>query len=284
MPEITTQNKELTALKGRHLWHAPLSSCSQRVRIVMAELGLGYESHLVDLEAGEHASEAYQAIHPDGVVPALVEDGLLYIESIDIIQHLSKERYGDVSLSEQAMLDAANGAQKDLKLLTFEFLFRAKPPSSSQTVEAFQRNHKNLWLRQFYLDFADGFDPQRINDSVMRIDHSFAMLNTVVSDGRKFLGGTDFGLVDIAWMPNVHRMALMGWPFEDHPALEAWFARTQERPSYKEGLMDWQGEPVAQAFSHYTRHRHAEGTDVRSYLKSVQGKAHDDEKGALNPN
>ena len=37
----------------------------------MAELGLDFESHFVNLNAGENATDWYQAIHPGGVVPAL---------------------------------------------------------------------------------------------------------------------------------------------------------------------------------------------------------------------
>ena len=36
MPTIPTSNPELTGLKGIHLWHGGLSSCSQRVRITLA--------------------------------------------------------------------------------------------------------------------------------------------------------------------------------------------------------------------------------------------------------
>ena len=64
MPLIKSNAPSLADLKGLHLWHAPMSRCSQRVRIVLAELGLGFESHPVDLGAGEHATAAYQLIHP----------------------------------------------------------------------------------------------------------------------------------------------------------------------------------------------------------------------------
>ena len=77
MPEIEPADVSLKDLQGLHLWHAPLSSCSQRVRIVLSETGQAYESHLIDLERDEHASAAYQAVHPKGLVPALVHDGRL---------------------------------------------------------------------------------------------------------------------------------------------------------------------------------------------------------------
>ena len=59
MPEIPTDNPDLTGLRGIHLWHAGLSTCSQRVRITLAELGLEFDSHIVNLNAGENASDWY---------------------------------------------------------------------------------------------------------------------------------------------------------------------------------------------------------------------------------
>ncbi|MCY3873651.1 MAG: glutathione S-transferase N-terminal domain-containing protein [Rhodobacteraceae bacterium] len=85
MPEIEPIDQALKSLKGIHLWHAPVSSCSQRVRIALAECGKDYDGHLVDLEKDEHATPEYQRIHPKGLVPALIDDGRLYIESIDIM-------------------------------------------------------------------------------------------------------------------------------------------------------------------------------------------------------
>ena len=49
MPRIEPQDTLLKDLSGLHLWHAPMSSCSQRVRIVMAETGQAFESHLIHL-------------------------------------------------------------------------------------------------------------------------------------------------------------------------------------------------------------------------------------------
>jgi len=88
MPEIEPRNQSLKQLTGLHLWHAPMSSCSQRVRIVLAETGQLFESHVIALEKDEHASEAYHEIHPKDLVPAHVDEERLYIETIDIIQLL----------------------------------------------------------------------------------------------------------------------------------------------------------------------------------------------------
>jgi len=265
MPEIEPKDLSLKTLSGLHLWHAPMSSCSQRVRIVLAETGQSFESHPIDLGTDEHASEAYQAIHPKGLVPALVDDGHLFIESIDIIRHVAGDATELGKTASPEVLQMADDAQLDLKLLTFEFLFRALPPPPVGQAEAFQAAHHNDWLKQFRKDFAAGFDPARIDAAVRRTDAGFKVLNDLLSDGRRYLSGGVFTLSDVAWMPNVHRFNLMGWPFDRTPHLHTWFDRVSQRPSYSSALLAWQNEHAANAFSGYTKKRRAGGTDIRTF-------------------
>lgn len=273
MPQITSHSEKIAQLTGLHLWHAPLSSCSQRVRLVLAETGQGYESHLLDLEKGEHATAEYQAIHPKGVVPALVDEGCVFIESIDIIRHLARHDPALGTQSDDPLLDRADKAQADLKLLTFEFLFRAKPPPPQGERQAFFANHKNEWLRQFYYDFATGFGTDRITAAVRRTHEGFEALERRLSYGNLYLSGRSFGLTDIAWLPNLHRMGLMGWPFENLPYLSSWLSRVKARPSYRTALIEWQDAPAIGAFENYTERRREDGTDVRAYLKLTEDAA-----------
>ncbi|MEN8934806.1 MAG: glutathione S-transferase family protein [Planktotalea arctica] len=266
MSEIEPKEQSLKTLSGLHLWHAPMSSCSQRVRIVMAETGQTFESHVIDLERGEHATEAYQSIHPKGVVPALVDDGHLIIESIDIIQHVAGDDSPLMKGTSSEVLAKADAAQLDLKLLTFEFLFRGAPAKSDEVARAFQRNHKNAWLTEFYRDFAAGFERDRIQQAVIRTRDGFDFLDARLSDGRAFLAGDQMSLEDVAWMPNAHRFDLMGWRFERAPNLAHWFERMQTRQSYKVGLVDWENPDAIDMFRNYTAVRRAEGTDIRSFL------------------
>lgn len=264
MPEIEPKDPSVKDLKGLHLWHAPMSSCSQRVRIVLAEMGQTFESHLVNLEAGEHATAAYQNIHPKGVVPALVDNGHLFIESIDIIRHLAQSNL-DLTEGSADLLELADGAQLDLKLLTFEFLFRGGAPAPDEQAKAFQENHKNEWLKQFYLDFKTGFDRDRVDCAVRRTAAAFGVLEARLADGRPYLSGDTFSLSDIAWMPNAHRFNLMGWPTHQTPHLAKWFVRMKTRKSYKSALLEWQPEEVEGAFSAYTETRRQQGTDICTF-------------------
>ena len=72
MPKIEPEDQTLKTLSGLHLWHAPMSSCSQRVRIALAETGQDYVSHPIDLERDEPATSAYQAMHSKELVPVHV--------------------------------------------------------------------------------------------------------------------------------------------------------------------------------------------------------------------
>lgn len=47
---------------------------SQRAKWALEELEIPYSSHKVDLSQGQQNSDAYRAIHPLGVVPALETD------------------------------------------------------------------------------------------------------------------------------------------------------------------------------------------------------------------
>lgn len=272
MPEIEPQNTDLKSLKGLHLWHAPMSSCSQRVRITLAEVDRGFESHVIHLEKDEHASPEYQRIHPKGLVPALVEDGRLYIESVDIIAQIAGADSPLSQVTDHKFLRLADEAQIDLKLLTFEFLFRADPPPSMEEAQMFQEQHQNAWLKQFRIDFANGFDVARINDAIARTADGFAQLDAALADGRSYLEGEAFTLSDIAWMPNVHRFSLMDWPFENTPHLQSWFQRVSERPSYQKALLDWQETAAIKSFEAYTQSRQSEGTDIRSFPHFEQAK------------
>jgi glutathione S-transferase len=91
-------NPEVRTLRGLHLYHFAVSNCSQRVRMALEEKGLDWTSHHVNLPANEHATDWYQSIHPNGVVPTLVHDGQVIIESNDIIQYL-EERFPEPPLS-----------------------------------------------------------------------------------------------------------------------------------------------------------------------------------------
>ena len=51
------------------LHHNGLSSCSQKVRLVLAEKQLAFVSHEIDLVTGAQHAPEYAKLNPDHVVP-----------------------------------------------------------------------------------------------------------------------------------------------------------------------------------------------------------------------
>ena len=64
------------------------SSAAYRVRIALNLKGVDYESRQVNLLDGDQKSDAYRAVNPQGLVPALEIDGHLLTQSIAIMDYL----------------------------------------------------------------------------------------------------------------------------------------------------------------------------------------------------
>src|SRR5882757_7265217 len=64
------------------LYNAAHSTCSQKVRICLAEKDLPFEDIKLDLGKGkDHLKPEYLKINPNGVVPTLVDDGSIIVDS-----------------------------------------------------------------------------------------------------------------------------------------------------------------------------------------------------------
>jgi len=75
------------------LHHNALSLCSMKVRVCLAELGIAYRSHPVDLiETGayENIRRRLLAVNPAGTVPVLVHRGHPVYESHEQIRHAAR--------------------------------------------------------------------------------------------------------------------------------------------------------------------------------------------------
>lgn len=271
MPVIEPTDTSLEILKGIHLWHAGLSSCSQRVRLALAELDLEFESHIVNLAAGENATPEFQKINPEGVVPLLVDDGVAVNESVDIIAYLD-DKFGGGKLQPRsqvdditALLEHAAAAQAALKVCTFEFLFSEGKSMSDDEFAAFQAGHRSEQLKNFHSDFRAGFDRERVIEAVNNVYQDFNSLDYKLSDGRTWLGGDEFSLADVAWMPNFHRFDLIRWPFQRHPNLSRWFMSASSRDSYKTALEAWEPKPMLDVVLPKVESRQLNGDGVDSY-------------------
>jgi len=72
------------------LYHGDTSTCSKRVRITLAEKGVGWDSKFMDLAKRDNLDPEYLKINPNGVVPTIVHNGKVLYESNVIIEYLDE--------------------------------------------------------------------------------------------------------------------------------------------------------------------------------------------------
>jgi len=75
---------------SRQLYTFFRSSTSFRLRIALAYKRLDYEPHYVSLPKMEHRIPSYRDMNPQGLVPLLVEDGRILIQSMAVIEYLDE--------------------------------------------------------------------------------------------------------------------------------------------------------------------------------------------------
>src|SRR5262245_21419074 len=88
--ESDVKTREVLEWKGVHVLQYGGSSWSQKLRIFLNLKGIPWKSHLVDLRGNENFTPWFLGINPRGLVPVLVHDGVVHIESNDIIIYLEK--------------------------------------------------------------------------------------------------------------------------------------------------------------------------------------------------
>jgi glutathione S-transferase len=222
-----------------HLYHYGLSNCSQKVRIVLAEKGLGWTNHHVDLAKGEHATESYRRINPNGVVPTLVHDGTIVIESSDIMEYLD-EHFPDPPLRPSSERELAQMGQ-----------WIARQESIQRPLEVLSREFLFLGLN------ADGrAHPSRstIAGAVRVVDGALAEMNRHLT-GRTWIVGNALSLADVAWMVDVHRFTLMRFPMWPYPNLRVWYRRVRKLTSFQQAVLSYEPPALRRRFRMYVLRR-----------------------------
>jgi glutathione S-transferase len=273
MPYINNPKSPITPkLKGLHLFHFDGAPCAQRVRFVLGEKGLkrGPEvkfdaddetanksqegqwiSRSVSLIKKENMTQRYAQIHPDMVVPALVHDGKLYLESMDIIEYLDQAFGGapfiptDPSIRGEtiALVEQAKILHLSLRYVSFRWslgrlaMLNSKENQKLQDLAAQGNDGENLV--SFYDAYSNNKIPQKIFDEhLLKLYQAYQTLNTQLSDGRKFLMGDTLTIADVFWAMKTLRLIETGYRFNVlHPELYQWYERMYARPAFQNEVM-----------------------------------------------
>lgn len=248
---ITPKNKAVTEHRGLHLYHFGHSNCSMRVRMTLEEKGLKWTSHHVNLHKGENVTSEYFGIHPKGLVPALVHDGVLIIESTDIIDYLDRN-FPDPPLHPPSDRGQAGSvahwlraaADNHIHVKTYMFAHRLGDIMAKSDVElsVYRELQDNDELLQFHEENSspDGLSRERVSQSTQVLLDCFAEIDRTL-EGKPWIIGDTFTLADITWIPLHVTLDKAGFPFHRYANVTRWKDAVRARPSFTRAVLDWTG-------------------------------------------
>lgn len=236
-----SDHPDVPGMRGLHLFHFTVSNCSQRVRLALEEKGLEWTSHHVNLPANEHVTADYQRINPNGVVPTLVHDGQVVIESNDIIRYLDEHfpepplQPEDAAARErmEALIGEASDFQASIKVLSHELMFRPFRKIGDEEVALYERQHADPKLASFLRDYAENGPAwkARVEAAQKELDAQLGRLEKAL-EGSPWLSGVDYGLADISWVVNGNRLLQAQVDLSAYPRFSDWIARATARPAF----------------------------------------------------
>lgn len=241
------------------LYHGTTSVCSQKVRLVLAETGLDWESHELNLGAGDQFDPAYMKLNPDAVVPTLVHDGKVLRESSLIAEYVDRLAGGRLMPSSVAPEFATRlwllrclAIHEAINTMSFSTAYRDMERSRS-TPEAIEARLARMPNPQAAAKRRDLFEK---GTASVFVRGALFVLNGVLGDmSAAFVRGPwlvaeGHGLADaalLAYIDRLERLGMAGLWHERHPGVAEWLAASRSRPSYRKAIADLIPEEAAAA-------------------------------------
>jgi glutathione S-transferase len=242
------------------LHHYPFSTCSQKVRLVLAEKGLDFVSREVDLMAGAQHDPEYVKLNPNHVVPTLVHDGNALVESTLINEYL------DEAFPEAALLPADARGRHRARLWTKRLDDKVHPATAVVTFAVGPRHavlQQPAELREANLAaisdpveraarrsvIEHGVEAPEFAEALRRMLVLLDQMEAALGE-QPWLTGDAYGLADAAVLPYVLRLDHLGMmalvSATARPAVADWYARARARPSFQTAVAAWIPEGVLQ--------------------------------------
>jgi glutathione S-transferase len=235
-----------------YLYHGTTSVCAIKARLTLAEKELAWEGEVLDLQRGDQHRPEYAKLNPNHVVPTLVHDGRVLIESTLIIEYL------DETFPKPALMPTDPYARAQARLwmkkiddylhaacstVTFAIAFRKvllrKTPEELEA--RFAAMPDPAYRERQRLSIQHGVAAPHVPPALRAFDRYFGEMEQALSSA-PYLAGDAYSLADAAATPYVNRAAALGmdrmWVGR-RPHLEDWFARIRARPSFAPAVTQW---------------------------------------------
>lgn len=203
------------------LWHEWNSVHSFKVRVALAAKGLEWVDRRLELLNFEHLRPQYLGLNPNGVVPTLVHDGAVVLESSVICQYLDEAFPTPALMPTQLLQRAAcrgwlkyfdDVAHPALRRASFELLYRPQLARMSPAALAERlRAHPSPDRARAFLEAAQGErDEQVLAQARLACERIVARVEDGLSRA-EWLSGGAFGMGEVAMAPFAERLDVLGW-------------------------------------------------------------------------
>ena len=244
------------------LYHFAQSTCSIKVRLLLAEKKLTWQDNMLVSSDHQHLSDWYLKLNPNGVVPTLLDDSLPIFESTSILEYL-EDKYTQTTFRPtnhfmrsqmRAFLVFVDvWSTPAVRIPSFQFGGLLKK-FSAMSDEKFTNLIKKRPLKaEFYLSFnkSTGFKQKQIFDSFAVISRTVKRMDEMLKKfGGPWLMGCDYTLSDIAVLPLIDRMQDLGldelW-VKPYPLISKWLHKAQKRDATRQSY--FQGSRLSEQFT-----------------------------------
>jgi len=234
------------------LYHNDMSSCSQKVRVCLAEKNLEWESRHLNLRAGDHQADWYAKLNRRAVVPTLI-DGDIVVPESNVINEYLDEKFPGAPLSPADPLGRARirlwTKQLDedvhdacLAILSFGIAFRHQYLARGEAGRQMLEQIPNIFKRERRRDVIDkGLDSIHFRIAVARMRQLLTEMDEALSE-HAWLAGDAYTIADAAFTPYLARLehlAIFGMA-DDRPHVRDWYDRIKARPSFADAITRWE--------------------------------------------
>jgi glutathione S-transferase len=250
------------------LYHHPTAVCAAKVRVVLAEKQLAWVGRLVDMSKGEHRRPEYLALNPNGVIPTLVHDGNVVIESTVISEYLddafpahplrpadalNRARLRLWTKREDTIHDAINTLTS---VMVFCPLQRAR---SAEEQAQWIAHMPDIAKRQKWIELMrDGVDASAVRLALIRFRDLIRDMEGTLADW-SWLAGDAFTLADSGLTSFFARLDALSLDFllGDAPRVSDWYMRCVARPSFDAAIGQFRSDPMQMTIVTFGKQSHA---------------------------
>jgi glutathione S-transferase len=261
------------------LYHGATSVCAIKVRLILAEKNLPWESELLDLRRGDQYKPDYVKLNPNAVVPTLIHDGKVVTESTVILEYLNDAfpatdllprdpfRRAQARLWMKKIDDYLHAACSTITFaIAFRWVFLKLSPEA--LAERLRNIPNEAYRERQRLSIEQGVAAPHVPPALMQYGKYIGEMEAALRKA-PYLAGEAYSLADAAATPYINRAGMLGLEvlWRDRPQVAAWLERMRARPSFAPAITRYFTPQEAERFAFP---REAAWDKIQAILASYQ--------------